>query len=202
MEFVKNPYCQASAATITIIVEAISAHAETGVFLSPQEGEVMGVRELIAGLISAVVVAIITIYAMRPFWRRRLQLRLRTLLTRFGWQREQLEARFFDVASRENEPAGWRWETIDFAQSVSFARDRSSGRLSALVEIEIGLVPRHAPQLPIGDTPPRRQHATAVFQVVRGRWVTKGRLLDNMSPREALHRFPDRYEALPQTSTR
>lgn len=162
----------------------------------------MGVRELVAALISAVVVAVVTTYAMRPFWRRRIQLRLRALLTRFAWQREQLEARFFDIAAREGEPAGWRWETIDFSQSVSFARDRSSGRLSALVEIEIGLVPRHAPPLPFGESPPRRQHATAVFHVVRGRWVTKGRLLDNMSPREALHRYPDRYEALPQTSTR
>jgi hypothetical protein len=202
MEFVKNPYCPASTGPITILVEANSAHVPFPFAKAPHEGEVMGVPELAAGTVSAIVVAAFTTYAMRPFWRRRAQLRLRTLLTRFGWQREQLEARFFDVAAGESEPIGWRWETIDFAQSVSFARDRSTGRLSALVEVEIGLVPRHAPPLPYGESPPRRQHATAVFQVSRGRWVTKGRLLDNMSPREALHRFPDRYEALPQPTSR
>jgi len=162
----------------------------------------MGVRELIAGLISAIVVAVATAYAMRPFWRRRAQLRLRGLLTRFALQREQLEARFFDVAADSGAPAGWRWETIEFARPISFARDRSTSRLSALVEVEIGLVPRHAPPLPFGEPAPRRQHATAVFQVSRGRWITKGRLIDNMSPREALHRFPDRYEALPQPTSR
>lgn len=160
----------------------------------------MEIRELVVGAVSAVVVAVFTFYATRPFWRRRTQLRLRTLLNRFAWQREQLEARFFDVAGRTGEPAGWRWETIDFAHAVSFARDRSTGRLSALVEVEIGLVPSHSPALAFGEEPLRRQHATAVFQVARGRWITKGRLLDNMSPREALHRFPDRYEALPQTT--
>jgi hypothetical protein len=162
----------------------------------------MGGRELFAGLISAFAAAILTFHLMRPFFRRRSQLRLRTLLNRFAWQREQLEARFFDVAGRSGEPPGWRWETIDFARAVSFARDRSTGRLSALVEVEIGLVPSGTPTLAIGEEPQRRQHATAVFQVVRGRWTTKGRFLDNMSPREALHRFPDRYEALPQTSSR
>jgi len=162
----------------------------------------MWVRELVVGGVTFVVVAVITAYAMRPFWRRRAQLRLRNLLNRFAWQREQLEARFFDLAGRSGEPAGWRWETIDFAQAVSFARDRSTGRLSALVEVEIGLMPIESPALAFGEEPLRRQHATAVFQVSRGRWITKGRLLDNMSPREALHRFPDRYEALPQTTGR
>jgi hypothetical protein len=202
-EFMKNPYCRERPTPLTIITEAIfRAPVGTKVRKTPIEGVAMLVAELVVGAIAFAATAAVTFFSMRPFWRRRNQIHLRNLLNRFAWQREQLEARFFDLAGGVGEPPGWRWENVDFAQAVSFARDRSTGRLSALVEVEIGLMPTDSPALAFGEEPLRRQHATAVFQVSRGRWVTKGRFLDNMSPREALHRFPDRYEALPQTTVR
>jgi hypothetical protein len=119
------------------------------------------------------------------------------MIKKFAWQREQLEAKFGDLAA-ESTSGSEQWERIDFNAPVSFVRDRMSGRLSALLEVEI----RRYPDIHVlpSSTDPKVQilHATAVFFVQKGRWTTKGRLLADMSPGEALFRFPDRYEALPQ----
>src|SRR5437660_1196856 len=66
---------------------------------------------------------------------------LRTSIERarklFHLQREHLEFRFFILASQSGKPRGLEWVDCDFEDDVSFARDRTSGRLRALVGVTI-----------------------------------------------------------------
>src|SRR5687767_9802415 len=55
----------------------------------------------------------------------------------FHLRREWLEARFFTLAARSGKPRGLEWVDCDFDDAVSYARDRHSGRLRALVGVTI-----------------------------------------------------------------
>ncbi|HVJ83626.1 MAG TPA: hypothetical protein VNC50_21345 [Planctomycetia bacterium] len=153
-----------------------------------------GSTQLLIGIGAAVSACAVLALAIRPLMIRRRLYLYRRYIRDFAVEREQLEAKFFDLASQTGEPSGWRWDGIEFDSSVSFVRDRSSGRVSALVEATIDLAPPEADAA--SEDGHEVQHATAVFHVRRGHWTTKGRIFYNMSPREALHRFHDRYEAL------
>jgi hypothetical protein len=152
----------------------------------------------IAAAVVAATVVLLTA-ALAPLWRRRGRLQLRRLLQRFLWQREQLEARFYDLA-RKNAPDPHAWDSIEFGSAVSFVRDRSTGRISALMEITLTPSDR-TPSDPTASAA-GEIHATATFLAVRGRWTTDGRVLYNVSPRQALRLYPDRFEALAQPAPR
>ena len=55
----------------------------------------------------------------------------------FHLRREWLEARFFTQAAHSGKPRGLEWVECDFEDEVSFARDRHTGQLRALVGVTI-----------------------------------------------------------------
>src|SRR5687767_11417617 len=55
----------------------------------------------------------------------------------FHVQRERIEHRFFMLASKSGKPRGLEWVDCDFEDGVSFARDRHSGCLRALVGVTV-----------------------------------------------------------------
>ena len=55
----------------------------------------------------------------------------------FHRQREMLEARFVQRAAACGKPRGLRWTDCDFSDDVTYARDRRTSRLSALVAVTI-----------------------------------------------------------------
>jgi len=115
----------------------------------------------------------------------------------FHLQRERLEAKFMDLASKSGKPRGLRWVDADWEDAVSFVRERRSGEIAALVGITV-----HFEAIPGGgmeDNPnvSNLRDATALFNHVRGNWVTEGRVLFNMSPNGAIDRYNDQYEPVP-----
>jgi hypothetical protein len=74
---------------------------------------------IVGGVVGAVAVAIAL---------PRLRVRMRDedrAIRAFKIEREVLEAKFFDLASRRGKPRGLRWLDCDWQNSVTFGRDRS-----------------------------------------------------------------------------
>jgi len=120
----------------------------------------------------------------------------------FHWQRERLEAKFFDLARQRAEIGRSCWLDCDFDDEVAYVRNRTTGELSAFVGVAItmaapGPAPGHldAPA-PFGEPGPRDtaahsirsgvRLATAVFRFAGDRWVTDGRAIFNLSPAETI----------------
>jgi len=99
----------------------------------------------------------------------------------FHRQREWLEARFLTSLGRDRPQDVERWAEADWHDEVLWARDRRTRLLVALVGVEFpsaraACSTPHAPAL---------SQATAIFVFRNGRWVSEGRWMDRMPPRDA-----------------
>ena len=134
--------------------------------------------------------------------RRKLQAReVRKAVRLFRLQREQLEAKFFDLASVQGKPRGLRWLDCDWQNAVTFARDRRSGLLTAFVAVNISFEAIEGGDMEGVEAVGTVREAAAVFHYRSGRWGTGGRPLFNMSPADALGRLEDQFEPVPVEET-
>src|SRR5579872_5854179 len=150
----------------------------------------------IAGAILLVIAAFI-ILLRKPFraWRhKREALRARH---EFRRQREVLEARFFDLAAASGKPRGLRWLDCDWLEAVSFARDRSTGLLTAFVAVNIRFEAIEGGDMQDVAAVSNIRDAAAVFHYEKGHWGTGGRALFNMNPADALDRLQHQFESVP-----
>lgn len=145
-------------------------------------------------LVAAVVVVVLVVLAWRPVraWGRLVQLeRARELFT---LQRERLEAKFFDVASRSGKPRGLRWKDIDWEHEVAFARDRATGLILALAAVTIQFEAVEGGDMEGLAAVSNLRNASAVFVFQYGQWLTTGRTIFNLNPAEAIARLGQQYE--------
>jgi hypothetical protein len=130
-------------------------------------------------------------------WLRRSPVSVEQARAQFGQQRDDLQRLFFEGASTSGKPRGLRWQAIDWETGVSFARERQTGQLAALVGITIhfeAIEGSDMEDLPAVGMP---RNASAVFFYHRGRWHTTGKTLFNVNPDEAIERLKTQYERLP-----
>lgn len=118
-------------------------------------------------------------------------------LREFRIQREQLEARFFDLAASLGKPRGLRWVECDWLSDVTFARDTTSGLLTAFVAVNIRFEAVEGGDMEDVAAVGTIRDAAAVFHYKDGRWGTGGRALFNLNPTDALTRLSGQYEAVP-----
>ena len=125
-------------------------------------------------------------FARRPLGRPSLE-RARRL---FHLQRERVEHRLFMLASKSGKPRGLEWVECDFEDGVSFARDRHTGRLRALVAVTIRFKAIEGGGMEDNPNVGNLRAASAVFLLDGDDWSTDGRVLFNVNPAEAiqLHR--------------
>lgn len=114
----------------------------------------------------------------------------------FQHQRERLELQFFQAASASGKPRGLRWKNIDWESGVEFARERESGRLTALVGITIQFEAIEGSDMEGLPAVGNLRNASAVFFFHQGRWHTIGKAVFNLNPDEALAHFHNQYERL------
>lgn len=146
------------------------------------------------GGLAALVVAALAYRPIRKFLREVEFERAREL---FHLQRERLEAKFFELASSSGKPKGLCWEGCDFANAVSFVRDRKTGQLTAFVETTISFSAIEGGGMEHVEAVSNLRNATAVFHYHRGQWGSGGRALFNMNPLEAIAHFQAQYEPFP-----
>ncbi len=135
-------------------------------------------------------------------WRliRLLPVDILRIRQQFTQQREHLEADFLRAASLTGKPRGLRWKSCDWGSDVQFARDRRNGEIVALasVTIQFEAIPGSDMEgLPaVGNL----RNASAVFFHRWGRWLTTGKAVFNLNPREAIAHFDKQYELIEERS--
>ncbi len=131
-------------------------------------------------------------------WERR---QIRHAVRSFRLRREMLEARFLDLARALGKPRGLRWLDCDWFDSTTFARDKSSGLITAFVGINIRFEAVEGGDMEDVAAVGTVRDAVAMFHYQGGQWGTGGRALFNLNPEDAVSRLVSQYEPLPAELT-
>ena len=102
----------------------------------------------------------------------------------FRRQREYLDARFLTALARRDPLERLRWEDAIWEDEITWARDRQTRDLLALLGVHFDVEPRLDESDDLGE----QHHATALFRFRDGRWLTDGDHLDAVQPIEAVMR--------------
>jgi hypothetical protein len=116
----------------------------------------------------------------------------------FVLQRELLEPKFLAAAAATGKPRGLRWQECIFYGEATFARDRQSRQLVALVPVTIQFEAVEGSDMEGLPAVNNQRNASAVFFFHGGKWLTAGKAVFNMNPVEALLHFRNQYEAIGQ----
>ncbi len=132
--------------------------------------------------------------AWSPWRRSRRRGQFLLACHQFHLRREPLEHKFLQIAGSSGKPRGLRWADCDFADDITYARDRISGQLSALVSITIRFEAIEGGGMEEVEAVSNLRAATAVFQYEKGAWLTQGRALFNLNPAEAVQYYQANLE--------
>ena len=147
---------------------------------------------MLVGIVAFLV--LMAAVAWRPL-RSRLRAReVQRAFQQFRLQREHLEAKFFDLASSRGKPRGLRWLDCDWQNSVSFARDVSTGLLTAFLAVNIHFEAIEGGDMEDVEEVSTVRDAAALFHYQSGRWGTGGRALFNMNPEDAVAKLEGQFE--------
>lgn len=139
------------------------------------------------------IVAISAIPLARRWKQREVQFAVR----QFRRQREQIEAKFLDLARAIGKPRGLRWIDCDWLSAVTFARDRQTGLITAFAGINIRFEAIEGGDMEDVAAVGTVRDAVAVFHFHQGNWGTGGKALFNMNAEEAITRLNAQFEAVP-----
>ena len=148
-------------------------------------------------LISAgavVALGFLAVLFWKPVRRWQQQQEAEQAMQAFRLQREQLEAKFFDLAGSRGVPRGLRWLECDWQNDVTFARDKGSGLVTAFVAVNIRFEAIEGEDMEDVEAVSTVRDAAAVFHYQKGRWGTGGRPLFNMNPQDAIERLQGQFE--------
>lgn len=109
----------------------------------------------------------------------------------FHLQRERLECFFFQTAAASGKPRGLRWVDCDFDNDVTYASNRQSRQLSALVACTIRFEAIEGGGMEEVAAVSNLRSATAVFEFNGKQWRTLGRVIFNLNPSETIEHFRD-----------
>lgn len=112
----------------------------------------------------------------------------------FRMQREQLEAKFFDLARGRGIPRDLRWVECDWLDEVTFGRAIDDGMLTAFAGVNIRFEAIEGGDMEEVESVGLIRDAAAIFHFHNGRWGTGGRAMFNMDPRGAIERLAGQYE--------
>lgn len=148
---------------------------------------------LVIGIGALGLVAMTAIPLARRWKQREVQFAVR----QFRRQREQIEAKFLDLARGIGKPRGLRWIDCDWLSAVTFARDRQTGLITAFAGINIRFEAIEGGDMEDVAAVGTVRDAVAVFHFHRGNWGTGGKALFNMNAEEAITRLNAQFEAVP-----
>ena len=140
-------------------------------------------------------VALVAVSAV-PFARWMQRREAQEATAAFRRQRETMEAKFFELASRTGKPRGLRWVKCDWQPGVAYAREAQSGLLTAFVSIEL-----HFEAIEGGDMEDVAavgtvRDACAMFHYQYGQWGTGGKALFNMNAGDAVAKLQGQFIAV------
>ncbi len=147
---------------------------------------------LLAVLAAVVVLLIVFRAAVGRAWRAA---EVRRAVEDLKRQRERVEAKFFDLASRSGKPKGLRWTGCDWLdEEVVFGREVQSGLLTAFVHVNLRFEAVEGGDMEDVAAVGTVRDAAAVFHYQDGVWSTGGRAVFNMRPADAIERLEGQYD--------
>jgi hypothetical protein len=150
-------------------------------------------NEMLIAVVVGVLVAVVTVVVARPLIRRYRRSRLQQAVRQFRFDREHLEAKFFELAAHSGKPRGLRWLGCDWQNAVRFARDVKSGLLTAFVSVEIRFAAEEGGDMEDVAAVGTVRDAAALFHWDGRHWGTGGRALFNMDANAAVSRLEGQY---------
>jgi hypothetical protein len=153
-------------------------------------------ESMLPGIVAAILFVIAAVILRKPVRAWRDQREGDRGRHDFRLQREVLEAKFFDLAAASGKPRGLRWIDCDWLETVTFARDKQTGLLTAFVAVNISFEAIEGGDMEDVAAVSNIRDAAAVFHYQKGHWGTGGRALFNMNPNDALDRLQGQYEPL------
>jgi hypothetical protein len=147
-----------------------------------------------AGLLVLVAVIAWRFAPWRLLRRRPAQVNLQHARKQFHLRREWLEANFLSIAAQSGKPRGLHWADCEFEDAVSFARDRHTGRLRALVGVTISFEAVEGGGMEDNPNVGNLRAATAVFYLDGEAWSTTGRAIFNLNPEQAIEHYGQELE--------
>jgi hypothetical protein len=157
-------------------------------------------------ILAVVLVAVLAAASWLPIRAGLGLARFRDARRDFHRHRERLEAKFVQLGTAPSRQDCPRWTDVDFDDDVSYARNRTSGQLSAFVAVTVELEDpddQLLTALEAGElADENRRAATAVFRFDNGHWDTDGRALFNLSPAQAIRFYHHELELLGQEVAR
>lgn len=147
-------------------------------------------------LVLVVLTAAVLVAVARPLARRLQANEARRAIEQFRIRREQLEAKFFELASTLGKPRDVVWKQCDWQPDVTFARERATGLLTAFVSVNVSFEAMAGGEMEEVQHVGLLRDGCALFHYQSGDWGTGGRVVFNMNPREALTRFAQQYDAI------
>jgi hypothetical protein len=152
--------------------------------------------------VACATLAVVVFLLWRPCQAAAQEARLAQARKEFHKQREWLEVKFISLAGSQAGPHGKgdapRWSSCEFDDAVSYVRHRTTGELSAFVEVTVALEGIGHATTSATDLMSNLQAGTAVFRFEKNRWVTDGRVILNLSPSEAIRFYQDDLEMVGQ----
>jgi hypothetical protein len=137
-------------------------------------------------LVGVLSLAVVALLAAKPLRNAMQEAQLAEARKQFHIQRERLEAKFVQLAENSGKPRGLRWSGCEFDDDVSYARDRKTSRLTAMVACTISFEAIEGGGMEEVDAVGNLRAGTAVFTFEHNRWSTEGRALFNLNPAEAI----------------
>ncbi len=150
----------------------------------------------ISAALGTIALSALLVVLLRHLYRQRQTKRLSQAKGEFHLRREWLEADFLTIASGSGKPRGLEWADCDFQDEVSFARDRHSGELCALVGISISFEAIEGGGMEDNPNVDNDNAGSAVFRFDGAHWTTDGRALLNLEPDEAIERLHNELETV------
>ncbi len=153
----------------------------------------------VAAAVVTIGVAVVAVIAAAVLWGRRTGFgpaQIALAREMFHRQREWLEARFLTLASQSGKPRGLAWVDCDFEDAVSFARDRHTGELRALVGVTISFEAIEGGGMEDNENVGNLRAATAIFRLAGNQWQTDGRAIFNLNPAQAIKHFHHELETV------
>jgi hypothetical protein len=147
---------------------------------------------LMISVVAIVVLAMVSI-PLAAWWKK---YEAQRAMSDFQKRRENLEAKFFDMAQTIGKPRGLRWLDCEWFDNVTFARDKNSGLLTAFVGINIRFEAVEGGDMEDVAAVSTVRDAVAVFHFHKGAWGTGGKALFNMNPQDAVEKLIAQFEPI------
>jgi len=151
---------------------------------------------VIGSVAGGVVIVVLSAVTLRKLTLRRESARLAGAKGLFHLRREGLEFEFLKVAGASGKPRGLEWADCDFQDEVSFARERQTGELCALVGVAISFEAVDGGGMEDNPNVKYDKVGSAVFRFDGHHWSTEGRALFNLEPDEAIARLQNELETV------